>query len=158
MLCALLAAVLVGCGGVRSEAVDRTLSEHEALDRIGALITSTAAVLRPHPRLEPLTLFTVPGRCQASDGGAGRIVVSRAYWLREVPARDNVHVARQVVDEWTRQGHTLVGTGGFESGHPNVSALSRPDGFVLALAWAEGDHLYLAATSPCVRPDRTPAP
>ncbi|MFC0555551.1 hypothetical protein ACFFHJ_32105 [Planotetraspora thailandica] len=67
-------------------------------------------------------------------------------------------VARQVMARWERQGHVIVGTGGMEIGRPNIAGESRPDGFILALVWAEGDDLYLAATSPCVLPDTTPEP
>lgn len=37
-----------------------------------------------------------------------------------------------------------------------MSAESRPDGYLLALTWAEGDKLYPGATSTCVWPDGTP--
>lgn len=40
-----------------------------------------------------------------------------------------------------------------QPGHPDLEGKSTPDGYTLALVWAEGDNLYLAATSPCVVPD-----
>lgn len=132
----------------------------QALARAEDLIRQTAGVLRPRPRLEPLAGQSTSSPCLEphDDGAQDRIVVSRAYWLREVPGAANMEIARQVMDHWQRQGHVITSTGGFQVGHPSVGGVSRPDGFILALVWSEGDRLYLAATSPCVSPDGMPQP
>jgi hypothetical protein len=138
----------------------QTITQTQALTRVEQLLTSTASALDPEPRLESNAIFPTSSRCL--DPGLAesskQVVASRAYWLRDIPAKQHIAIAHQVRDHWIQQGHVITGTGGVEAGHPNISGETRPDGFILALGWAEGDHLYLAATSPCVWPDGTPEP
>ncbi|GII27054.1 hypothetical protein [Planotetraspora mira] len=138
----------------------QTITQAQALTRVEQLLTSTASVLDPGPRLELNTIFPTTSSCldPGPAESSKQVVVSRAYWLRDVPASANMAIARQVMDHWKQQRHIITGTGGLETGHPHIAGESRPDGFILALGWAEGDRLYLAATSPCVWPDGTPEP
>jgi len=138
----------------------RTITQAQALTRVEQLLTSTASVLDPRPRLELNTIFPTASSCldPGPAESSKQVVVSRAYWLRDIAAKQNIVIAHQVRDHWIQQGHVITGAGGVEAGHPNISGETRPDGFILALGWAEGDRLYLAATSPCVWPDGTPEP
>jgi hypothetical protein len=138
----------------------QTITQTQALTRVEQLLTSAASALDPAPRLELVTIFPAASPCldPGPAESSKQVVVSRAYWLRDVPASANMAIARQVMDHWKQQRHIITGTGGLEIGHPNISGETRPDGFILALGWAEGDHLYLAATSPCVWLDGTPQP
>ncbi|MEV0588329.1 hypothetical protein [Nonomuraea sp. NPDC050310] len=94
-----------------------------------------------------------PNACLDGDDG---VVMSRAYWLRDVPKGRTMELSRQVQAHWRKRGYTVtaVGTGD----NPELSGESTTDSFTLALGWAEGDDLYLAATSPCVTPDAPTAP
>lgn len=134
-----------------------TTTQAQAIALAEELIHDTAAALRPTPRLELLPYSAAPNPCAfADDGLPERITVSRAYWLRDVPRVKPVTLAQQVQAHWQQQGHVIVSTGGFEVGHPSIGGKSTPDGYTLALVWAEGDNLYLAATSPCIWPNGTP--
>ncbi|GAA4582331.1 hypothetical protein GCM10023194_16760 [Planotetraspora phitsanulokensis] len=135
-----------------------TIAQTQALTRVEQLLANTVSALDPEPRLELNAIVPTVSRCldPGPTESSEQVMVSRAYWLRDIPAKHNLAIAYQVRDHWVQQGHIIIGTGGMESGHPNIAGETRPDGFILALGWAEGDHLYLAATSPCVRPDDMP--
>ncbi|MEW9527738.1 hypothetical protein [Microbispora sp. NPDC049125] len=136
-----------------------TITESRALVRVEQLIRDTAADLRPVPTLELIPFMATPSRCPDHPAGYdAELVVTRAYWLNGIDAGHMMAVAQQVRASWERQGHVLTATGDLAAGHPDLAGQTRPDGFVLALVWAEGDRLYLAATSPCVRPDRDRSP
>jgi hypothetical protein len=136
------------------------MTQSAALIRVEQLIKTTAAGLTPRPNLELVPYSVAPHPCidHEAEVPGRQISINRQYWLRDVPATANMAIARQVMDHWKQEGHAVTSTGGFDVGHPSVGGMSRPDGFILALVWAEGDHLYLAATSPCVWPDGTPQP
>lgn len=136
-----------------------TVTHVQALERVERLIRQTAAALTPPAELELIPYSTPPNPCAWSeDGIPERFSINRKYWLRGLPGGGIVAAARQVHDHWEAQGHAITSTGGFETGHPSITGTSNPDGFVLALAWAEGDNLYLAATSPCLPPQDAPHP
>lgn len=148
-LIALLAAVSA-CTSARS--APPATSQAQALARVEQLIRDTTAALTPVPRLDLIPYSVPPNPCAFSnDGMPERFTVNRKYWLRDVPKAEIASIARQVMTFWQQQGHAITSTGGFEVGHPSVGGKSRPDGYTLALVWAEGDNLYLAATSPCVK-------
>ncbi|WP_203880866.1 hypothetical protein [Planotetraspora kaengkrachanensis] len=138
----------------------QTIVQTQALTRVEELLSSTVSALDPKPRLELNAIVPTVSRCldPGPTESSEQVVVSRAYWLRDIPANHNLAIAYQVRDHWVRQGHVILGTAGLESGHPDIAGETRPDGFILALVWAEGDHLYLASSSPCVWPDGTPEP
>ncbi|MFI6323607.1 hypothetical protein ACIBG8_39185 [Nonomuraea sp. NPDC050556] len=122
---------------------ESTMTQAQALNRVEQLVHETAEAITPHPRLELIPYSVATSSCL--DHG---VVINRKYWLRDVPKAENMSVSRQVRAFWQAGGHTIVASG--DDGNPGLSGLSRPDNFILALVWAEGDDLYLAATSPCV--------
>ncbi|MFD1935875.1 hypothetical protein ACFSKW_30830 [Nonomuraea mangrovi] len=133
-----------------------TMTQAQALDRVEQLIRETAAALTPQPRLELLPSSVAPHTCLDQGKSENQLVIYRAYWLRDLPRADNMNIARQVQAYWEKRGHVITATGGFHDGAPTVHGESRPDGFLLALVWAEGDDLYLASTSTCVWPNGSP--
>ncbi|MFB9526384.1 hypothetical protein [Nonomuraea roseola] len=135
-----------------------TMTQAQALARVDQLVAETAAALSPKPRLELIQSSVPFSMCLDEGKSENQVVVNRAYWLRDVPSSENMNIARQVHAFWERQGHVITSTGGWQVGHPSIGGESRPDEFILALTWSAGDDLYLAATSPCVWPDGTPAP
>ncbi|WP_157251404.1 hypothetical protein [Nonomuraea typhae] len=130
--------------------------EDQALARVEQLIHDTAGALTHEPRLEAMPSFASPTACLDDDQPEAQVVIARAYWLRGVPKSENLAISRQVRSYWESQGHSITGIG--RSGSPNLSGESRPDHFLLALVWAEGDDLYLGASSPCIRPGGAPEP
>ncbi|MGW4468246.1 hypothetical protein ACWENQ_01095 [Nonomuraea sp. NPDC004354] len=135
-----------------------TITQAQAISRVDQLVHETAAALVPKPRLELMPFTVPPSRCLHDGDSQDKVVINRAYWLRDVPKTKNMEIARQVRAYWEAQGHRIVSTGGWEVGQPSIGGESRPDGFILALVWAAGDDLYLASTSTCVWPDGTPSP
>lgn len=149
-----LASCLTGCTMNQN-----TITEAQALARVEQLIHDTAAVLDPRPQLELIPSSATSTRCLDPGKSEQQVIVNRSYWLRKVPAKQqHMTIARQVRAEWERRGHLIVSTGGFDVGRPSIGGKSRPDGFNLALVWAEGDNLYLGAASTCVWRDGTPIP
>jgi hypothetical protein len=142
--------LLSGCTIVN----EPTLTQAQALTRVEQLIHDTAGALTPKPRPESIPSFTAPSSCLDEDKSQDQIVVSRAYWLREVPKSENMAISRQVRAYWQSQGHRITASG--NATNPDLSGESYPDGFTLTLTWAEGDNLYLGAASTCIWPDGTP--
>lgn len=133
-----------------------TLTEAQALARVNQLIYDTAQALTPKPRLEPLSSYSAPSSCLKEGTPRGQMIISRAYWLRDIPKSDNLAISRQVRTYWQARGHRITASG--KDGNPDLSGISKPDGFTLTLTWAEGDQLYLGAASTCVWPDGAPDP
>ncbi|MBA2893757.1 hypothetical protein [Nonomuraea soli] len=136
----LFALLLTGCT-MTQPAINRA----QALTRVEELIHDTTRALTPRPRLEALPSFNAPTGCLDDD--EHRVVISRAYWLRDVPATENMAVSRQIRAHWESRGHRITASGG-----PGLNAETRTDGFLLALVWSEGDALYLGVSSPCITP------
>lgn len=127
-----------------------TITQSQATERVEGLIRNTAEVLEPQPRLELIPYSVTPNPCAYSaDGLPERFTINRAYWLRGLPRDRSTDISRQVRARWEAQGHVITATG--RAGNPGLTGTTRPDGYTLALVWAEGDNLYLAATSPCVK-------
>ncbi|NUW42372.1 hypothetical protein [Nonomuraea rhodomycinica] len=131
------------------------LSQAQAIARAEQLIRDTADALATQPRLELIESSVAPHACLSDDQPDGKVVVGRAYWLRDVPKSENMSISQQVRAHWEAAGHRIVASG--RAGNPDLSGESRPDGFTLTLTWAEGDNLYLGAASPCVWPDGRPS-
>ncbi|MBA2893566.1 hypothetical protein [Nonomuraea soli] len=124
-------------------------TQAEAVNRVEELIRKTADTLRPPPKLELIPYTVTPNPCAFSaDGVPERYTVNRAYWLRGVPTDQLKRVADQVKAHWLAEGHVITASG--RAGHPDLAGVSHPDNYTLALVWAEGGSLYLAATSPCL--------
>ncbi|NUT42700.1 MAG: hypothetical protein HOV86_22210 [Thermoactinospora sp.] len=124
------------------------MTQEEAVTRVEQLVRSTAAVLRPRPRLELLPYSVTPNPCDYDDGEPSRFTVNRAYWLRDLPRESSADISRQIRAHWESSGHTITAQGSADK--PSLFGVSHPDNYTLALVWAEGDALYLAATSPCL--------
>ncbi|MFI6479272.1 hypothetical protein ACIBH1_15165 [Nonomuraea sp. NPDC050663] len=133
-----------------------TLTQPQALSIIDKLIDQTTRTITPPPRLEALPSFSAPSGCQSEGTSENQVIVSRAYWLREIPKDQNMAVSQQIRAFWESQGHRIVAVG--DSGNPDLSGESQPEGFKLSLTWAEGDNLYLSASSTCIWPHGTPSP
>ncbi|MFI6815733.1 hypothetical protein ACIBG7_25235 [Nonomuraea sp. NPDC050328] len=133
-----------------------TLTRDQAVARIEQLITATAQVITPEPRLEEVPSFSAPSGCQGDGTAEDQIIVSRAYWLRGIPEGENMRVSAQIRSYWESQGYRIVAAGSGD-GNPGLSGESQPERFRLSLVWAEGDDLYLGASSTCIWPDGTPA-
>jgi hypothetical protein len=151
LLAVLVAVLLAGCTTNKP-----TITQAQALARVERLIRDTAAAITPAPRLELIPSSVPPSMCLHDDESQEQVVISRSYWLRDIPQSDNMSISRQVRAYWEKQGHVIVAAG--NANNPDLSGSSRPDHFNLALTWAEGDHLYLGAASTCVWPDGTPPP
>lgn len=134
-----------------SDDMTKTMTQPQALTRVDQLIRESAESLIPRPRLELVPYSVPPNPCVFDDAGQPqRFSINRKYWLRDIPVTENITIANQVVEEWKRRGHVIVSRGGWAANKPGAHARTEPDGFLLALAWTEGDNLYLAATSPCL--------
>ncbi|MEU8108310.1 hypothetical protein AB0C18_31820 [Nonomuraea muscovyensis] len=133
-----------------------TLTHAQALARIEQILHETSQAISPRPRLEVLPSFNAPSGCQGEGASEDQIIVSRAYWLRDIPKTENMNVSRQVRDFWQAQGYRIAASG--KGGAPGLSGESQPDRFRLSLVRAAGDDLYLGASSPCIWPYGTPSP
>jgi hypothetical protein len=131
-----------------------TITQAEAYARVEQLIRDTASALTPKPRLELIPYGTAPAMCLDQGADERMVRVNRSYWLREIPASENMDISRQVRAHWEGHGHHITASG--RGDNPDLSGQSQPDGFLLALSWAEGDRIYLGATSTCVWPEGTP--
>lgn len=153
---------LSGCSLWKDDVSEQpTITQAEAEKRVEALIQATADQITPKPRLERLIQpDTDLHRCiDPADGGSeDRIVVSREYWLREIPEKQNADVARQVKSYWEAQGHRITEASGLERNQPDVLGRTRPDDFLIGIEWSTDGALRLGATSPCIWPDGTPEP
>ncbi|WP_062435514.1 hypothetical protein [Herbidospora daliensis] len=145
-LCFLL--TLTGCG----MSDDDELRELRATDRVERLVRDTAGALTPRPQLELIPVSVTPTACLDKSQSLQKIVVSRAYWLRGVGRNQHMVVSRQVADYWKDQGFQVIAKNA-QPDNPDLSGVTEPDKFILALTWGSGDHIYLAATSPCVWPE-----
>lgn len=130
-----------------------TLSQAQAIALNDKLISETVRALTPKPRLEVIPSFNAPSGCLGEGASENQIIVSRAYWLRDVPKDQNLAISRQVQVFWKSQGHRIVSVG--SNGNPDLRGESQPDGFRLFLTWAEGDDLLLGASSTCIWPDES---
>ncbi|MEU8245923.1 hypothetical protein [Nonomuraea sp. NPDC048916] len=145
--------LLMGCSDTGDASSTRSITEAEATSRVEALIHGTVEILKTHPTLQLVPYSATPTPCAFSNEGIPeRYTIGRAYWLHKMPSEGLVDTAQQVVSSWRHDGHAITSSGGFDVGKPGVSATTA-DGYHLSLAWAEGDVLYLAATSPCLWPD-----
>lgn len=145
---AIAAIAILLASGCSTENVAPT--QRQATARVDQLIQGTAAAISPSPRLELIPYSVPPSTCLDESQSQDKVIINRKYWLRGIPKSQNMAVSRQIRTYWETQGHRITGTGRGDS--PNLSGLSQPDHYILALAWADGDNLYLAATSPCATP------
>ncbi|MDR8413019.1 hypothetical protein MTP10_30340 [Nonomuraea sp. 3-1Str] len=132
------------------------LSQSEAVARVEQLVRDTAGAVSPPPRLELIESSVPPHTCLSGDQPQGKVVVGRAYWLRDVPKGEQIALSQQISAHWQAQGHRITASG--KPGAIGVNAMSPSDGFILALTLTKEGELYLAASSPCVWPDGTPSP
>lgn len=139
---------LTGCG----KSDDGELTQSRATARVERLIRDTAAALTPQPQLEIIPVSVTPTACLDKSESLQKIVVGRSYWLRGVGRAQHMVVSRQVAEHWKEQGFQVIAKNG-RPDNPDLSGVTEPDKFILALTWASGDHIYLAATSPCVWPE-----
>ncbi|WP_248961816.1 hypothetical protein [Sphaerisporangium perillae] len=159
LIIVIIAIVALAAGCVRGgKAVDKpTLTQDEAVARIEQLIHDTANALTPMPRLDLYRPSLNVGSClDPTDGGSeDRVVISRTYFLRDIPKDKITNVAKQVKAYWEQQGHLIQGVS--ETGTV-ISGRSRPDDFLLSVDHSDNDVLALGATSPCIWLNGTPEP
>ncbi|OUC93911.1 hypothetical protein [Streptosporangium minutum] len=155
----IVAVVVLAVGCTRGEAVNEpTMTQAQALARVEQLIKETSDVITPKPRLDlDRPSLNVNGCLDPTDSGSeGRVVISRSYYLRDIPRDQVAEVARQVKQYWEEQDHYIVGV---SINGLDISGRSKPDDFLLSLApTGNNDVLNLGVTSPCVWPNGTPEP
>ncbi|MEV4247943.1 hypothetical protein AB0J63_31575 [Streptosporangium canum] len=155
----IVAVVVLAVGCTRGEAVNEpTMTQAQALARVEQLIKETSDVINPNPHLDLYRpSLNVNGCLDPTDGGSeDRVVISRSYYLRDIPKDQVGEVARQVKQHWERQGYYIeaVSKDGLA-----VFGHSQPDDFLLSIGpTGDDDVLNLGVTSPCVWPNGTPEP
>ena len=77
---------------------ESTMTEAQALERVEQLIKETVEIITPKPRLDLFRPSLNTQHClDPTDGGSEeRIVVTRIYYLRDIPQDRLSHVAQQV--------------------------------------------------------------
>ncbi|MER5318449.1 hypothetical protein [Streptosporangium roseum] len=146
---------VVGC--TEGEAVNApTMTQDQALARVEQLIKETVDVITPKPRLDLYRpSLNVNGCLDPTDGGAeDRVVISRSYYLRDIPMDQIGEVTRRVKQHWERQGYyieTASKDGLAVFGH------SQPDDFLISIGPTGDDNvLSLGVSSPCIWPTGAP--
>ncbi|WP_143020561.1 hypothetical protein [Sinosporangium album] len=160
-LIACLAVLATSCGDPELTKESRnTITQQEALERIERLIKSAIAGVTPQPKLDLTQSSLNPQKClDPSDGGPeDRIIVSRSYYLRGIPKENLTAVAEHVKKTWEAQGHQITDFRIVDNTMPVISGRSRPDDFLIALDWTQGDVLLIGANSTCIWPNGTPEP
>ncbi|WP_283133373.1 hypothetical protein [Rhizohabitans arisaemae] len=154
--------VLTGCGrGMTMRDDDKpTITQPQVIARLEELVQQAVAGVEPRPRLELFEPSLTPAHClDPTDGGSEeRLVLSRGYWLRDVPAGRLVEVARKIQRNWESKGYSIRSARGFEEGEPELNGFSTPDEFILAMNKSDDQTLHIGVTSTCFWPNGTPEP
>lgn len=137
--------------------MDPTLNTQQATDRVQQHIDDAVAVIEPTPRLEPESFLDMPCDPPSDNGPLGRIVVSRGYWLRDIPPERNAEVFAAVERRWVDNGWVVLADD-TDSQDAFLSVENRADAFRMSLSSSVDGQLSLGATSPCIWPDGTPDP
>jgi hypothetical protein len=133
----------------------KTITLQQANERAEKYVQDAVAAIEPAPRLELLGKFEDSPCGDPSDHGPqGRAVVSRSYWLRDVPAQRNAEVITAVVKWWT--DHDFVITGDKRPQANWVFAENKIDSFRMSIEESPSGNLSIGTDSPCVWPNGTP--
>jgi hypothetical protein len=156
-----LAVLLSSCTSPENPkvAVKNTITQQQAVERVEQYIREVVTALAPRARLE--VLYGSDGSAcddPTDNGPRGRVIASRSYWLRDIPAEKNEEYVTAIVHWWTEHDFGIL-----TDDRPNdvyVWAENRRDGFRMSVQQtATGPpQLSLGATSPCVWPNGTPEP
>lgn len=147
--------LLSGCS--RGVGMEPTLNEQQATDRVQLHIEDTVAVIEPTPRLERESFLDMPCDLPSDNGPLGRIVVSRGYWLRDIPVERNPEVFEAVERYWVNNGWVVL-TDETNSEDAFLSVENRQDAFRMSLSSSIDGQLSIGASSPCIWPNGTPEP
>ncbi|MQA95715.1 MAG: hypothetical protein GEV11_14080 [Streptosporangiales bacterium] len=151
---------LTGCGLFGGAVSDKpTINQDQAEARIDELIAEAMKGLDPKPRLERFEEHDLLRRClDPADGGSeDRVVVSKRYWLEDIPKKEpNAQIAEQVIANMKKAGHSVFSTNGLGTDKPEIFIASRPDDFRMSLIGSADGSLSIGATSPCVWQGGTP--
>lgn len=153
------ATLLGGCGLFGAEVSDEpTMTQQQAAQRVDDLVNAAVSGVKPQPRLVAEEGFTLARRCtDPADGGStDRIIVSKRYWLEDVPPEKHGDIARQIQAKLVKQGYTIDKAQGIEKNQPEIFARTRPDDFLMSLTWSGGGPLSIGASSPCIWQNGTP--
>jgi hypothetical protein len=152
---AVTVAMLTSCSS--SDGPVNTITQQEANNRAEQYILDAVASLQPAPRLEILARYEDSPCDDPSDHGPrGRVFVSRAYWLRDVPRQRNTEVIDTLVKWWV--DHNFVITSDKRPKANLVFAESKTDSFRMSVQESSQGDLSIGTDSPCVWPNGTPAP
>lgn len=160
-VCVTLVALVTlgGCGLIGDDLSDKpTITQQQAVQRVDELVSAAVSGVKPQPRLVAEEGFTLARRCSdPTDGGStDRIIVSKRFWLQDVPVAKHAGVARQIRANLVKQGHTVETTRGIEKNQPEIFARSRPDDFLMSITSSGGGPLSIGASSPCIWQNGTP--
>ncbi|MQA98458.1 MAG: hypothetical protein GEV11_29120 [Streptosporangiales bacterium] len=136
-----------------------TITQAQAEKRIEDFAKATAEQLDPKPRLARINQPTsdLHNCIDPADGGSeDRIVVSRAYWLEDIPEAKNADIARQIMEYWKRQGHSIDSAEGLDENQPSIHGYTKPDDFEIGVEWSTDGSMSFGATSPCIWQDGVP--
>jgi hypothetical protein len=132
-----------------------TITQLEANTRAEKYIRDAVAGLQPAPRLELLAKFEDSPCDDPTDRGPqGRVFVSWAYWLRDLPVQQNPQVIDAVVKWWTDHGFVITGDKRPQANL--VFAENKADSFRMSIQESSDGELSLGTDSPCVWPNGTP--
>src|SRR5437868_7293340 len=113
--------------------MDDSITEAAAIARVEQLVRNTAASIAPEAKLELIRSSLAPNPCMYDDVGLPiKFTINRAYRLLGLDKTRLLPIAQKTIDYWEKQGHTIIGTNGFDVGKPTVSGQSNPDGYILA--------------------------
>ncbi|WP_214107602.1 hypothetical protein [Acrocarpospora catenulata] len=155
--------LIVGCApgttgpGGTVRGWDKTMTKAQALARVEQLIQEFAVVITPEAKLELYQPSLTDDPClDPTDGGPeNRIIVSRSYFVRNIPKGQAKQIADRMKAYWEQHGHIVAGV---STNGTVITGRTRPDDFLVALSWTDSDVPILDAASPCIWPFGTPEP
>jgi hypothetical protein len=157
--------MLAACGvipnGKPGKPVERnTITKQQAIDRAEQIIRDTGAAVKPKPRLERYPSVAEETNCvDPTDGGSpDRTIISREYWLRDVPRSRNGEVAQQIKAYWDSKSYKITGADRFDTGNPEITGHTLPDEFRISLTTNVDGDMSIGTNSPCIWPNGTPEP
>ncbi|MGH4019791.1 MAG: hypothetical protein ACRDT0_11255 [Pseudonocardiaceae bacterium] len=135
-----------------------TLNQQQGTERMEQHIMNAVAVIEPKPSLELQSANTQDCSQPSDDGPLGRVVLSVAYWLREIPVERNPEVFAATKRHWMGSEWTVLSDRSQRAEAPFISVQNDRDGFRMSIQSSVDGQLSLGASSPCIWPNGTPEP
>lgn len=134
-----------------------TVTRERAAAGVEERVWSTQREVVPRARLEELARLAVP--CSFWNDRSSWFRLEHDYWVRGVPARDQVRVIEAVRDRWLAGRYRLRLSRNDAAGRLAEVVVTDRSGFGLSM-WRNPDgDLVLRGASPCLRaPDLGPTP